>query len=165
MKSYVLLLIILLSFGFSTLADGTQLEIEFSLPKIDTNPYHRPYVAVWLETVERKGVHTFAFWHEQDDWFKDLRQWWRKVGRRHEPNYDGVSGATRKPGNYRLTWQGALVDGLQVEPGNYILHFESVREEGSREYLRQSVSLGEGKKQSYVLQGKTEFGTIKITIE
>lgn len=149
----------------SNIVDAQTITMSVEIPKIKTSPYHKPYVAIWLETPKRQGVHTFAFWKEQPDWFKDLRQWWRKIGRNKSPNYDAVSGATRKPGIYQLAWHGQLADGQLLSPGDYILHFESVREQGSREYIRQKINFGQNQTQHYELQGKTELGKITISIE
>jgi len=157
------LLLVLLFFVPTSFAEKLSLSVE--IPSISTEPYHKPYVAIWLETPKRKGVHTFAFWKEHADWYKDLRQWWRKIGRKDTPNYDGVTGATRKPGSYQLSWQGELSSGELVPPGSYVLHIEAVREQGSREYLRQTIILGKNHQQSYQLQGKTELGRISISIE
>ncbi|GGP59404.1 DUF2271 domain-containing protein [Shewanella saliphila] len=145
--------------------DATEVVIDINVPEIDSSPYHRPYIAVWLETPKRKGVHTFAFWKEQEEWFKDLRQWWRKIGRANTPNFDSVSGPTRKPGEYQLTWDGTLSNGQKVSPGEYVLHFESVREQGSREYLRQPITIAENKTQTFTLQGKQELGLISISVK
>lgn len=41
---------------FQPHANAAELEIELTLPDLDVQPYHRPYVAVWLETPERKHV-------------------------------------------------------------------------------------------------------------
>jgi len=141
-----------------------ELSLSVEIPAITTEPYHRPYVAIWLETPKRKGVHTFAFWKEHADWFKDLRQWWRKIGRKNVPAYDAVTGATRKPGIYKLSWQGELSSGELVPAGNYVLHIEAVREQGSREYLRQAITLGKKQQQNYQLQGTAELGRISISI-
>ena len=140
------------------------LKVDIEIPALKANPYHKPYIAIWVETPKRKGVHTLAFWKEQPDWFKDLRQWWRKIGRSNTPNYDAVTGATRKPGNYKLSWDGVLTSGELLPAGKYVLHIEAVREQGGREYLRQAFTLGENHRQSYQLEGKTELGSISITI-
>lgn len=167
MNKFTILLILIM---FSPLSIGKSeppftLIVDVTVPDIQTNPYHRPYIAVWLESTKRKGIHTLAFWREQEDWFKDLRQWWRKIGRKNTPDYDAVSGATRKPGTYTLTWQGKLENGKSLPAGEYVLHFESVREQGSREYFRQKVNLGSGSTQSFKLNGQTEFGVITISIK
>lgn len=163
-KKLCLALVLMCSYLNFASAEQFTLSIEVEVPDIKAEPYHRPYIAVWLETPKRKGVHTFAFWAEQEDWYKDLRQWWRKIGRKKSPQYDAVTGATRKPGRYQLSWQGQLSTGQQLPAGDYVLHFESVREQGSREYLRQKVSLATGEKQQYHLSGNTELGQITIAI-
>ncbi len=56
------LLLIAVCFHTSVAAQSPQLEIELTLPELDVQPYHRPYVAVWLETPERKHVTTLALW-------------------------------------------------------------------------------------------------------
>lgn len=140
------------------------LTMNVTVPTIKTNPYHRPYVAVWLETPNRKGVHTFAFWREQEDWFKDLRQWWRKIGRKNNPNYDAISAATRKPGEYTLTWQGQLSNGEQISPGDYVLHFESVREQGSREYFRQKITLDFKQRSHINYRGKLSLALLTFQL-
>lgn len=167
LKKLKALVLLSITFSFLTYAAAQKpvsLTIDLTLPEISAEPYHRPYVAVWIETTNRKGVHTLAFWSEQEEWFKDLRQWWRKIGRNTD-NYDGVSGATRKPGQYKLSWQGKLANGAQLEQGDYVLHFEAVREQGSREYLKQKISWVNGEKQTFTLQGQAELGSITITIE
>ena len=160
-----LITLVLLNMFFLSKTYAQQVSISVNLPQLAVEPYHRPYVAVWLETTDRKGVHTFAFWAEDDDWYKDLRQWWRKIGRSNSPKYDAVSGATRKPGKYQLQWQGKLVGGAQLSAGEYVLHFEASREEGSREYLQQKISFSQGKIQNYRLIGQAEFGEIIINIK
>nr|WP_285817664.1 DUF2271 domain-containing protein [Echinimonas agarilytica] len=149
---------------FSLGIQAQTIEVSVEIPNIDASPYHRPYVAIWVETPQRKGVHTLAFWAEQKDWFKDLRQWWRKIGRSQTPSYDAATGATRKPGTYQLKWDGLLSSGQSIEPGSYVMHIESVREQGSREYLRQSFVVGETQPQHYELNGQTELGNIVISI-
>ena len=139
----------LLLFVNSSIAEQVSILVE--TPVIESQPYHKPYVAVWLETPKRKDVYIFAFWKEQADWFKDLRQWWRKIARKSTPNYDGVTGATRNPGIYQLLWQGKLSSGKLVSPSEYVLNIEAVREQGSREYLRQVITLGNNQLQSYQL--------------
>lgn len=137
--------------------------LEIEVPRLDVSPYHRPYVAVWLETPDRQGVHTLEIWYEQDTWLKDLRQWWRKLGRADSARYDGVTGATRKPGRYRLTWDGRDAEGRVVPAGDYVLLIEAAREEGGRDLLRQAVTLGD-QAQHFQLKGQGELGSVDIHI-
>ncbi|PTP40079.1 hypothetical protein CWN83_24475 [Vibrio splendidus] len=115
--------------------------VTFELPKIDTSMYARPYVAVWVENSERKSVKTIELWVGKDEWLKDLRSWWRKVGRYDRELVDAVTSATRPAGQYRFVWNGKSDDGQTLEQGEYTVHIEVVREHGGRNYLRQKVSL------------------------
>ncbi len=139
--------------------------VSVEIPDIKTSPYHKPYVAVWIETPKREGVHTLAFWRQQADWFKDLRQWWRKIGRNQSPDYQAVAGATRKPGVYSLQWDGKLTSGKMLPAGEYLLHVESVREQGSREYLQQAFTYPSDNKQVFTIEGKQEIGTVTLSIQ
>jgi len=95
------LLMVAALFQTTAQAQTPQLEIELTLPDLDVQPYHRPYVAVWLETPKRKHVTTLALWVQKAEWFKDLRQWWRKAGKT-DINFDGISGATKRAGTYTI---------------------------------------------------------------
>ncbi|MGH1470685.1 MAG: DUF2271 domain-containing protein [Cellvibrionaceae bacterium] len=150
------------AFANVVLAEDTlkKLEVAFSLPKLDVDPYHRPYVAVWVETLERKPVATLAVWHEKDTWLKDLRQWWRKIGRRGDASLDQVTGATRKPGQYVVGWNGLDSKGKLVAAGDYLLNIESVREEGGRTYSREKISIG--KKATIEIAPDLELGKVTI---
>ncbi|WP_404342981.1 DUF2271 domain-containing protein [Pseudoalteromonas mariniglutinosa] len=145
----------------SVSASTASLDIEFTLTDLDAQPYHRPYVAIWLETPERKHVTTIALWVEKAEWFKDLRQWWRKAGR-SSANFDGVTGATKRPGTYTIHWQGQDLNGNPVKPGKYLLNLEVVREEGGRNYTRLEVDLTKAGK--LTIAGEKEFSTSYVTI-
>ncbi|WP_421419091.1 DUF2271 domain-containing protein [Pseudoalteromonas lipolytica] len=163
MKQAHLLLALLFSSLFSPLsfAKDANLTVEFTLPELDVSPYHRPYVALWLETPERKHVTTVALWVEKAEWFKDLRQWWRKAGRSND-NFDGVTGATKRPGTYTIEWHGKDLKGNPVKPGKYLLNVEVVREEGGRDYSRVEIDLTKDGK--VTLAGEKEFATSFVTI-
>ncbi len=155
------LLLVATFFQATAHAQTAQLEIELNLPELDVQPYHRPYVAVWLETSERKHVTTLALWVQKAEWFKDLRQWWRKAGKSNL-NFDGISGATKRAGSYTINWQGNDLDDNPVKPGKYLLNIEVVREEGGRDYSRVEIDLTqEGK---ITIDGTNEFSQSFVTI-
>ena len=166
-NNFIKLLIILISSMpfYSSYAENETVEINFTLPALDASPYHRPYVAVWIETGERKGVHTIAVWHEQEEWLRDMRQWWRKLGRSNPQAYDSVTGATRKPGDYQLLWNGKTNDGTSVPAGEYYLNLEAAREEGGRDFVRQKIVLGSDSTQAFNLEGEKELGKITIKVK
>ncbi|RZF90896.1 DUF2271 domain-containing protein [Pseudoalteromonas sp. CO302Y] len=163
MKQAHLLVALLIGCLFSPLsfANDPNLTVEFTLPELDVSPYHRPYVALWLETPERKHVTTIALWVEKAEWFKDLRQWWRKAGRSND-SFDGVTGATKRPGTYTIKWQGKDLKGNPVKPGSYLLNVEVVREEGGRDYTRVEIDLTKDGK--VTIKGEKEFATSFVTI-
>lgn len=134
---------------------------EFELPAVETSVYARPYVAVWIEDGQRKPIKTIQLWVGKDEWLKDLRSWWRKVGRYDSALVDAVSSATRPIGQYRFMWDGNDELGNKVEQGVYTLHIEVVREHGGRNYLRQKVSLTKNDA-FYHLAPTEETGQIKI---
>jgi len=51
-------------------AASLEMSIEINLPRIDDNPYHRPFVAVWLEDEQRQGIETIAIWYNDPEWLK-----------------------------------------------------------------------------------------------
>lgn len=172
-SKFVLLLVAIQSLLWSTaaLAESNSVVIEFEQPKLSARPYFKPYIAIWLETPKRKYVATLALWYqlapskqgegEGSKWLKDLRQWWRKSSIETRKNIDSVTGATRKPGNYKITWNGNDDLGEIVADGDYVVCFEAAREEGGREFIRIPISLG--KSQTHQKQGETELGKISVT--
>ncbi|WP_252181808.1 DUF2271 domain-containing protein, partial [Pseudoalteromonas sp. S4491] len=65
-------------------AKAPSLTVDVTLPDLDVAPYHRAYVALWLETPERKAVSTFALWVDNAEWYIELREWGRNAGRRND---------------------------------------------------------------------------------
>ena len=144
-----------------------KIDVQLTLPKLNVSPYHRPYVAIWLETPEREYITSLALWADDKEWYKDLRQWWRRAGR-HSNDYDGITGATKRPGKYHISWDSATwfptrSEGETMPTGNYLLNIEVVREEGGRDYIRQTVVLSQ-QPQSYRPADKKEVRDIRIEI-
>ena len=133
--------------------------VTITIPRLDVAEYHRPYVAVWLEPVGGGTPRTLAVWYDLKKrgndpgtkWLADLRAWWRKGGRSLTMPANGVSGATRTPGQYTIPLPADL------KPGQYVLNVEAARETGGREIV--SVPLAAGGRAS----GKTELGAVAIS--
>ncbi len=142
-------------------AQNVAAKITINIPALDVNPYHKPYVAVWLETLDRQYVTTIKLMADDQEWYKDLRQWWRKVGRANI-NVDGVTGATKRPGTVTLHWNGLNEKQQKVPEGEYFLNVESSREEGGRDFTRKKITIGQNN--TYSIDGKTEFGDINIHV-
>jgi len=141
-----------------------EMNIEFVVPDIQASIYARPYIAVWIEDKQRKPVRTIQLWVGQDEWLKDLRSWWRKVGRDDRAVVDAVTSATRPAGKYRFSWDGLDQQGKRVEQGEYTFYVEAVREHGGRNYLRQKIQLAE-KDFELVLEPTEETGQITLTYQ
>ncbi|MCD1597959.1 DUF2271 domain-containing protein [Rheinheimera aquimaris] len=116
-------------------------EITVQLPEIETSQYHRPYVAVWVEDAQQQPVRLIALWVEKPDWLKDLRRFWRKIGRSNTALVDAVSGATQKPGTYTLQWDGKDDNGEPLAAGQYQLLVEAAREQGGRSLRKHEFML------------------------
>ncbi len=133
--------------------------VTITVPRLNVAEYHKPYVAIWLEPVGGGAQRTLAVWYDLKKrgndpgtkWLADLRAWWRKGGRSLDMPADGISGATRGPGQYTIPLPANL------KPGNYILTVEAARETGGRELV--SVPLTAGARSS----GKTELGAIAVS--
>src|SRR3954468_1460762 len=98
----------------SASAMGADLALKLDVPQLNVAEYHRPYLAAWLETPDQKVVTNLSVLYDtkkKDNagtkWLKDMRQWWRKSGRDLAMPADGISGATRAPGEHTLTFPGA----------------------------------------------------------
>jgi|GEM_PF-223873 len=144
-KSLLFLLSTLITSYASTASAAQQgpLSVTLTLPNIQDTPYHRPFVAVWLEDENRNPLATLAVWYDDETWLKDMRQWWRKLGRdqlEHKA-LDGLSGATRRPGQYTLTWNGKDHSGTTTTTKTLLVNIEVVREEGDRSYIRHAIQL------------------------
>jgi len=136
--------------------------VTVTIPRLNVAEYHRPYVAVWLEPEGGGPARTIAVWYDikkggnepGTKWLSDLRAWWRKGGRSLKMPADGVSGATRAPGQYTIPLPRDL------RPGNYILNVEAARETGGRELVSLPVAVPNG---SGKASGRTELGPVSFS--
>lgn len=144
----------------TALAESLPVSITFELPRPESSEYHRPYVAVWIEQ-NNKAVRTLSVWQKEDDWLKDIRRWWRKAGRYGAAEVDGVTGATRAPGTYQLSWDGKDQNGAMVE-GDYTILLEASRENAGRDLHKIRVTPGD--KTTYHAAGKPEIGPVEISL-
>ncbi len=140
------------------------------VPRQQTAEYHRPYIAVWLEKPDGSFVANLAVWYDvrpkkgqgEDGtaWLKDLRAWWRRIGRELSLPVDGVTGPTRPPGRH-----SAAVSPGPLAPGEYVLVAEAARELGGREVLRGPLRWDGGRLEGGLLRGRTELGLVQIVTE
>lgn len=152
------LLVFCLGSPVSSPANAEQIQIEVEIPEIDTSQYRRPYVAMWIEEKGNwKSNQTFALWFDDHQWLKDIRRWWRKVGR-YNKDIDGFSGATKAAGSYSVKRSVKLEDQTK-----YVLYIEAVREHGNRTLLKIPISKADIGNDIAADVGK-EIGLLKVQI-
>ncbi|WP_043437619.1 DUF2271 domain-containing protein [Cupriavidus sp. HPC(L)] len=133
----------LAAMSFATPAAGAEIQVKVEIPRLSVAEYHRPYVAMWLERADQTPVATLSVWYdvklkdaEGTKWLKDMRQWWRKAGRDLQMPADGISGATRAPGEHTVTFTDGKAPLAKLPAGEYQLVVEAAREVGGRELVR-----------------------------
>ncbi|USX16026.1 DUF2271 domain-containing protein [Oxalobacteraceae bacterium OTU3REALA1] len=156
----------------SASAMGADLALKLDVPQLNVAEYHRPYIAAWLENADQKVVTNLAVLYDtkkKDNagtkWLKDMRQWWRKTGRDVEMPMDGVSGATKAPGEVSLTFPGAKAALDKLPAGNYTLLVEAAREAGGREVVKVPLQWPPKTKQDLKGQGKEELGAVVVQLK
>ncbi|MEH6745089.1 DUF2271 domain-containing protein [Hyphomonas sp.] len=148
------------------------LDIEIGIPRLDVAEYHRPYVATWIARPDNSVAANLAVWYQQErrgedegeTWLKDLRQWWRRTGRQLDLPIDGVSGATRAPGTHTISLDTETSGLKDLEPGDYVLNIEAVREVGGREMVQIPFSWPAATDIPLSVSGETELGDITLNI-
>ncbi|MDF1753895.1 MAG: DUF2271 domain-containing protein [Verrucomicrobiales bacterium] len=175
MKSYLLpisLCTLLIATASSRTASSGELQATIEIPQLDVAEYHRPYLAVWIETPDRKIATHIAVWYdtemkdkEGETWLKDLRQWWRKGGRSLTLPLDTVSGPTRPVGEHQITVSLDSDKLKNLAPGPYIFVVEASREVGGREMLRLPFEWSDKPNVEASAEGETELGKISLTIK
>lgn len=150
-------------------AFAADLSVKVELPRLTAAEYHKPYVAIWVERADQSFAANLAVWYqikgnkdEGHKWLKDMRQWWRKSGRELQMPVDGISGATRAPGEHTLTFSGAKSPLDKLPAGEYVVAVEAAREAGGRELIRVPFTWPPTAAASNKGQGAGELGGIVI---
>lgn len=156
--------------AIATPAAAETLTVNVAIPRLTVAEYHKPYVAIWLEK-EGAAPRTLSVWYDFDKakgegtkWLRDVRQWWRVSGRTMSFPADGVTGATRAPGDQKInfiTGKGPLG---ALTPGNYTLVVEAAREVGGRELVRLPFAWPAKPGATVKAQGNAELGAVSLTI-
>ena len=139
--------------------------VEVDVPRLRVAEYHAPYVAFWVESEDHGTIVPLGLWYDdQEKWLKDIRQWWRRTGRNQSNPYDGITGATRPPGQHGVDF--TELEALQQLPaGNYELVVEAAREVGGREVLRLPFQWPAQDRQRQQVNGNNELGTVTLSID
>ena len=158
---------------FPTLTMASDIDIKIELPTLNVAEYHNPYVAVWLQAPDKK-IQNLSVWYQLEsrgqksekgeEWLKDMRQWWRAIGRSSDMPIDGVSGATRKPGVYELHFTQGQTPLDKLSKGEYVLMIEAAREVGGREVVKIPFSWPVKEKTELSAKGKKELGEVRLSI-
>ena len=156
--------------SFAAPAAAQSIDLTVTIPRLSVAEYHRPYVAIWVEGAGAPEK-TLAVWYDHDmkdnegtKWLRDVRQWWRVSGRSLTMPADGVSGATRAPGEQKIAFTTGKGPLGALGPGNYTLVVEAAREVGGRELVRLPFTWPA--KPGAVIKGagSSELGAITLTI-
>jgi hypothetical protein len=142
------------------------------VPRLNVAEYHRPYVAVWLERADQGHAANLAVWYdlklrnnEGTKWLKDMRSWWRKSGRDLTMPADGLSGATRAPGEHVLQFAGARAPLDKLPAGDYQLVVEAAREGGGRELVRMPLAWPPKAAAATEVRGEHELGLVTLNLK
>jgi hypothetical protein len=156
--------------GAAGAAQAETLNVTVNIPRLTVAEYHRPYVAIWLEK-EGAAPRTLSVWDDVDKakgegtkWLRDVRQWWRVSGRSMSFPADGVSGATRAPGDQKIAFTTGRGPLGQLAPGNYTLVVEAAREVGGRELVRLPFAWPPKSGAVARARGSAELGAISLSI-
>ena len=119
------------------------MQVTVNIPRLNVAEYHRPYVAIWVEGASLTKPTNLAVWYDVNlkknegaKWLRDMRQWWRKTGRTLNMPVDGISGATRAPGQHVLRFAEGKAPLGKLPAGSYELMVEAAREVARQLRLR-----------------------------
>lgn len=151
---------------------AADLNVKVTLPTLKVAEYHKPYVAVWVERPDRSVAANLAVWYdikmknkEGEKWLKDMRQWWRRGGSSLSLPVDGVSGATRAPGEHELNFSEGQSPLGKLPAGNYTLVVEAAREVGGRELVSVPFTWPPRKADTQSATGKSELGAVTLELK
>lgn len=155
-----------------TPALAADLAVSVEIPKLNVAEYHRPYVAMWIERPNQAFAGNLTVWYdvkqkndEGTKWLKDLRQWWRKSGRELTMPVDGLTGATRAPGEHQVGFGADKGPLASLQPGEYQLVVEAAREVGGRELVRLPFQWPPKAPATSKAAGASELGAVTLTVK
>jgi hypothetical protein len=151
---------------------ASEAHVKVEIPPMTATEYHKPYVAIWLENADHTFAGNLAIWYdmkarnnEGTKYLKDIRQWWRKSGRELTMPVDGVSGATRPPGEYQVALDTAQPPFNKLAAGQYQLVVEAAREAGGRELVRLPFKWPPSALQQAAVKGQRELGSVALELK
>jgi FAD:protein FMN transferase len=143
-------------------------EVAVTFELVTTSNGRRPYIAVFVETLDEKPVRTVGMYLQRGrrSWIRQLRRWFRMERDRQQAGGAGdiaetVSSPTRRPGTYSMIWDGRDDGGTPVEMGSYWVAVECVREGGSYQIMRQQFTFA-AEPFATDLPGNPEIGGARV---
>lgn len=153
-------------------AFAADMKMSVEIPRLNVAEYHRPYVAIWLEKPDQTFVGNLAVWYdyklkdnEGTKWLKDMRQWWRRTGRELTMPVDGLTSATRAPGEHQVAIDLGKAPLSNLAAGEYQIVVEAAREVGGRELLRIPFQWPPKAEQTLKTPGKDELGAVTLSLK
>lgn len=153
-------------------ASSSPMVVSVEIPQKDVSEYHRPYVAIWVQDENDEVAANLSVWYQLNKgrrksgtkWLPDLRQWWRRSGRKLDLPVDGVSGATRPVGTHELPFD---TDGqlAKLKAGKYTLVVEAAREVGGRELVEIPFAWPPAEETTLEKSGKSELGKVQLKLK
>ncbi len=151
---------------------AADLQLKLEIPRLTVAEYHRPYVAMWIEKADQSLAGNLAVWYEIKNknnegtkWLKDMRAWWRKTGRDLTMPADGLSSATRAPGEHVLNFSGGKAPLDKLPAGDYQLVVEAAREVGGRELVKVPFTWPPKAPTTTSAKGEHELGAVSVTVK
>lgn len=114
------------------------MRIDFTYQASGGGRIHSPYIAVWIEDEAGQLVQTISLWYKSNEskYLRDLKRWSSKNN-----STALMTGPTRIPGAFTVTWDGTDLDGSLVADGNYFVCIEAAREKGPYQIIREVISV------------------------
>jgi hypothetical protein len=151
---------------------AADLKITVEVPRLNVAEYHNPYMAIWVERDDATIAANLATWYdgklkneEGKKWLKDMRLWWRRGGRAMTMPVDGVSGATRSPSTYTLSFSSGKAPLGDLAAGSYKLMIEAAREVGGREVTEIPFQWPPKTLEKLSAKGNSEIGAVTVEIK
>ncbi|MDO9434518.1 DUF2271 domain-containing protein [Hydrogenophaga sp.] len=155
-------------------AMAADMALTVEIPGKGVADYYRPYVAIWIEKPDQSLAGNLAVWYdiklgkvgsnEGNRWLKDMRAWWRKSGHELNMPVDGLSGATRGPGEYSVQFPDSSALGT-LAPGEYNVVLEAKREMGGSEQVKVPFVWPPKAATTTQVKGERELGAVSVTVK
>jgi hypothetical protein len=151
---------------------AAEVQLKIELPRLNVAEYHKPYVAVWIEKPgQTQAAAQLALWYDTKKpnnggakWLRDMRSFWRAGGKSLALPADGVSGATRNPGEHvlKLDQHAALAN---LPAGQYEVVVEVGREGGGREVKRVPLTWPVKAANEVKVAGEDEITALQLNVK